>query len=207
MNTIVSIRKVANGGLQAEMQGTVEKAGAINVLAKLNAGDSRFKSGSDRRAWFPVTIQSLGESLGFTIEELEKIDALAQNERYLCKKENPSIDGHLLVIQVNETIVPDIYQRQHVMESAKQLEITDKLAANIRLNTKYDLKPFVGSVGYFLDTDGNHIFSRTAVTIKEQLNHTFVEGEFVPENMLAEFGATLAEPTKVEVAKEALQEA
>jgi hypothetical protein len=198
MNSIISIRRVQNDGLQAEMIGLVERTGAVNVLAKLNIGDSRFKVGSERRAWFPVTLASLAE-LGFSSDELNKISSLKQDEKYTCNKQNPTLDGHSLCIQVTESNFPDVYQRQNVAKTAKQLEITPKVAANARINTKYDLSKFLGETGYFMDEEGNYIFSKTSVTIKEQLKHTFIEGDFVPESMLGEYGATLAEPTKVEV--------
>jgi hypothetical protein len=202
MSKIVSIRKVANGGLQAEMVDTIEKPGAVNVLAKLNKGDERFNLGSQRRAWFPVTPTSLHE-LGMSELQLTAIQALEQGERFPVEINDPMIDGHKLRVQVNESIIPDVWQRQNASKAAKQLMIDEKVAANTKINTEFDLRNYIGQNGYFLDKEGNHIFSRTSVTIEGQLNHTLVDGTFVPETELGTYGATLAEPVSVEHAQEA----
>lgn len=192
MSTIVSIRKVKNENLQAEMVGRVSKPGQINVLAELNKGDERFNvAGSERRAWFPVTLSSLSE-LGMSADKLAKIEAMSEGERVECLLENPTIAGQPLFIQVNETITPDEYQSANAIKTAKQIEINESVAKNAPSN--FDLSKYQGQRGYFLDAEGNHIFSRTTVQVKSQLKHTFVEGTLVPETELAAFGATLAEP-------------
>lgn len=198
MTKIVSIRKVANGSFQAEMVGKVVRPGAINALALLNKGDDRFSQGNDRRAWFPVTIQSLRE-LGLTDKEITALMALEEKEKLEVNIMNPSIDGNKLAIQVRESIYGDVYQLQNAATAAKQLQITDEVAANKKLKTDYDLSKYVGQLGYFLDAEGNYIFSRTTVTIESQVNHTFVEGTLVPESEIGASGATLAEPVSKEM--------
>lgn len=202
MSKITSIRKVANDSLQAEIVDFVERTGSVNVLAKLNKGDARFKSGSERRAWFPVTLASLLE-LGLSTEAINKISALTYGEKFEVNLENPTIDGHLLRVQITESISPDIYQRQNTAKTAKQIEIDERVANNKKLNTPYDLTQFVGQVGYFLDAEGSYIFSRSSVAIDGQVNHTFVDGVLVPESMMGEYGANLAEATPVEEEVEA----
>lgn len=202
MSKIVNIRKVANGGLQAEMVDTIEKPGAVNVLAKLNKGDERFNLGSQRRAWFPVTPTSLHE-LGLSELQLVAIQNLEQGERHPLEIVDPMIDGHKLRIQVNETIIPDVWQRQNASKAAKQIMIDERVAANTKINTEFDLRNYQGQNGYFLDRDGNHIFSRTTVTIEGQLKHTLVDGTLVPESELATYGATLAEPVSIVEMQEA----
>jgi hypothetical protein len=201
MSKIVSIRKVANGNLQAEMVDTIEKPGAVNVLAKLNKGDDRFNVGSQRRAWFPVTLASLSD-LGLSDIQLQKIHNLQQDERFAVEINDPMIDGYKLRIQVNESIFPDMWQRQNAAKAAKQLMIDERVAANTKLNSEYDLSKYVGQNGYFLDEHGNHIFSRTTVTIEPQVKHTIIQATLVPESELGTFGATLAQPTTVEVEAE-----
>lgn len=193
MTKIVSIRKVANGGYQAEMVGGVVRPGSVNILALLNKGDERFKQGSERRAWFPVTLATLSEDFNVDALTISKLNALEQGEKVELVIENPTLGGHKLCIQINETTVPDTYQRQHVMKSAKQLMIDAKIASNGKLKTDFDLGKYIGQNGYFMDADGNFIFSRGTVTIESQVSHTFVEGALVPETELANYGATLAE--------------
>lgn len=197
MTKIVSIRKVANGSFQAEMVGKVSRPGAINALALLNKGDDRFVTGSDRRAWFPVTIQSLRD-LGLSDAEITAIMNLEEKAKLDVSIENPTMDGHKLAIQVKESIFPDVYQRQNAATAAKQLQITPEIAANKKLKTDYDLSKYVGQLGYFLDAEGNYIFSRTSVTVESQINHVFVEGTLVPETEIGASGATLAEPVSTE---------
>lgn len=192
MSKIVSIRKVANGGLQGELQDTVDVLGRVNVLAKLNRGDVRFNTGSVRRAWFPVTLNSL-EDLGINKKDIEAISKLEEGDKYELNFENPSIDGEPLAVQVVESIIPDAWQRQNTMKSAKQLMISEEVSQNKKLS-EYDLTKYIGRNGYFLDEDGNYIFTRTSVTVKSQLQHVFIKGKFVPENELSDYGATLAEP-------------
>lgn len=195
MSKITSIRRVANDGLQGEMTDVVVHPGRVNTLALLNKGDSRFTTGNPRRAWFPVTMTSLIE-LGISEEQVTAIDSLKLNEKFEVSIVDPNIDGQLLRIQVVESILPDAYQKDNVMTASKLIVITDKVAANKGISTHYDLTKYVGQKGYFLDADGNHIFSRASVTVEGQVKSVFVEGELVPEKELSSFGATLAEPVK-----------
>lgn len=198
MSKITSVRRVANNGLQAEMQDIVSHPGRVNVLAALNKGDSRFQTGNPRRAWFPVTIASLAEQ-GVSSETLSKIEELEYKVKMDLNIENPQVNGKVLRIQVNESVTPDEFQVANVMKTAKQIMITDKVAANKGINTKYDLSQYIGQNGYFVEsTTGQHIFSATSVTLEDQVRSVFVEGELVPEKELADFGATLAEPVKKE---------
>lgn len=197
MTKIVSIRKVANGSFQAEMEGNVQRPGAINALALLNKGDARFVSGSKRMAWFPVTMQSLRD-LGVDESTITKLMNAQEKEKVAVSIENPTLDGHKLAIQVKESIFPDVYQRQNASTTAKQLTISEEVSKNTKLKTDFDLSKYVGQLGYFLDAEGNHIFSRTSVTIEAQINHTFVEGTLVPETELGSYGATLAEAVVTE---------
>lgn len=190
MSKIVSIRKVANEGFQAEMEGLVQRPGAINVLAYLNKGDARFNNGNTRKVWFPVTILTLQEDFQLNDATISKLQALEQGEKLEVNIENPTIAGEELAIQVNETIVADPYQRQHMAKTAKQLNIDEKVAKS-KIKTTFDLSKYLGQVGYFLTEEGDFIYSRTQVTIKSQINHTFVEGTLVPETELASYGNTL----------------
>lgn len=194
---IVSVRKVANGSFQAEMAGTIDRPGSVNVLAELNKGDERFNRTNLRRAWFPVTLLSLQE-LGVDALTLQKIKNLEEYDKVELNIENPQLHGEALCIQINETIVPDVWQRQNVTKSAKQLMITDSVAKS-RIATDYPLEDYIGQNGYFMDKDGNFIFSRGIVTVASQVRHNFVEGQLVPETELATFGGTLAESTPVSV--------
>ncbi len=203
MSKIVSIRKVANGSFQAEMTGLVERPGAVNVLAHLNKGDARFRSGSERRVWFPVTLATLQEDFNLPESTISNIMNLEQGERFELAIENPNLQGEKLAIQVRETTIPDAWQKQNIAKSAKQLMITDKVASS-KIKTEYDLTKYVGQNGYFLDEEGHFIFSRTSVNIASQINHVFVEGTFVPESELPSYGETLA---SAKVGDAAMQEA
>lgn len=196
MSEIVSIRRVKNEALQAEIVGKVQRPGTKNVLALLNKGDDRFNTGNSRRAWFPVTMASLVD-LGFSGEEMTKIEALKLDEKFTCSKVNPMVGGEVLEIQVMESINPNEYQRANTAKTAKQIQITAEVAANKGIKTAFDLSKYVGQNAYSLDDQGNYIFSRSTVTVASQVKHTFVAGELVPEKELGTFGATLAEPVSV----------
>lgn len=190
MSKLTTIRKVANGSLQAELVDIIERPGAINVLALLNKGDERFKTGNTRRAWFPVTLQSL-EEMGATAEQLAKIEALAHGEKFELNIENPQVNGLKLRIQITESINPDMYQRQNTMKTAKQIMIDNNVAKS-RVASEFDLTVHIGKNGYFIDEGGNFIFAKATVNVEGQVNHTFVKGTLVPETELANYGATLA---------------
>lgn len=190
MSILVSVRKVANNSLQGELLDTVVK-GEVNVLALLNKGDNRFKNGSERRAWFPVTLQSLGE-LGVNKATRDQIAALEQGQSIELNIENPKIEGYELRIQVEETVVPNTYQRANTMKVAKQIMITEKVAKS-KIATEFDLSKAVNMNGYFLDAEGQYIFTNTVVKAEGQVSHKFIQGVLVPENELANYGATLAQ--------------
>lgn len=199
MSKIVSIRKVANGSFQAEMEGLVERPGAINVLAHLNIGDERFKSGSTRRAWFPVTLLALEQEFHVSAETISKLKAAEEGERVAVEIINPSLGGDKLAIQVNETVTPNPWQKQNVARAAKQLQIDGRVASS-RIKTEFDLMNYLGETGYFVDSMGNLIFSTTTVNVASQLKHTFIDGMLVPASELGAYGATLATaPAEAEV--------
>jgi hypothetical protein len=203
MSQLVSVRKVANNGLQAELYDKVQKPGRLNVLAALNVGDERFTNGSPRRAWFPVTLKSL-ELMGVPAKKLEEIENAGQDDRVEIYLENPTIAGEVLRIQITESVVGDAWQRENVTKAAKQISIDAKVAGNKSLRSSFDLGKYLGQIAYFLDKDGNYIFSRGTVTVESQLNHTFIEhGDLVPETEMGSFGATLADPVRVEIPAEA----
>lgn len=190
MSVLVSVKRVANNQLHGELSDVVEKPGVVNVLALLNKGDKRFKIGSDRLAWFPVTTMSL-EEMGISTQTIAQIDALKEGEKIELNFPNPKINGQELKIQVMETITPDVWQQQNTMKAAKQLMINEDVAKNTKISD-YSLSKYLGQNGYFLTEDGNFIFSRTTVTVKSQLKHELVTGVLVPEMELNSYGATLA---------------
>lgn len=200
MSKIISVKRVANNGLQAEITAVVQTSDRINVLQKLNKGDKRFESTSlPRHAWFPVTMISL-EELGVDAMTLAKIDNLQFGEKVELDIIDPKIEGELLTIQVSESVFPDDFQYKNAKTAAKQLIITDRVAKNRTLANGRDLGKYIGEVGYFLSAAGEHIFARNIVTVESQVKHTIVpDAQFVPARELAEYGATLAEPTKVQV--------
>jgi len=89
------------------------------------------------------------------------------------------------------------------MKAAKQIMIDERVASNKGVKTQYDLSKYLGQNGYFLDKEGNHIFSKATVTIESQVKHQFADTTLVPENELASYGATLAEPVSTFEEKEA----
>ena len=199
MSKIISVKRVANNGLQAEITAVVQISSRINVLQQLNKGDKRFEpTASPRHAWFPVTMISLKE-LGVSAAKLAEVDALQFGEKAELDIIDPKVEGELLTIQVVESIYPDEFQAKNVMTSAKQLPITERVAKNRTLANGRDLSKYIGEIGYFLDAAGNHIFTRNVLAVESQVKHSIVEGAvFVPAKELAEYGATLAEPTAVE---------
>jgi hypothetical protein len=205
MSKIVSIKRVKNNALQGELVDTVQVSPRMNVLAKLNIGDERFRVGSERHAWFPVTMLALAQ-LGFSKEDLDKIEKLEYGNKLTVNYEHPKVDGFELTIQVNETVIADQWQYQNVMKSAKQLEITAEVAANKGLATDFDLSKYIGQTGYFMDENNNFIFSRTIVTVKPQVRHTVIEAKLIPSTELSEFGATLHEPISVGETEEVKEE-
>ena len=199
MSKIISVKRVANNGLQAEITAMVQISSRINVLQMLNKGDKRFESTSaPRHAWFPVTLISL-EELGVDSMTLAKIDNLQFGEKVELDLVDPKIEGELLTIQVTESVFPDEFQYKNAKTAAKQLPITDRVAKNRTLANGRDLSKYIGEVGYFLDASGQHIFARNIVTVESQVKHTIVpDAQFVPARELSEYGATLADPTAVE---------
>lgn len=197
MSKIVSIRKVANDGLQAEMIDSVSRPGRTNVLAALNKGDERFNVGNKRRGWFPVTLASLLE-MGVSSKDISAISDLPKGEKFELSIENPTVDGVALRLQVRETVIPTDYQAGNTMKAAKQIMISKEVAANKAIATDYDLSKYEGQNGYFMSKEGNFIFSEVGVTVEGQIKSVFVEGAtLVPEKELASYGATLAEPVSV----------
>jgi hypothetical protein len=199
MSKIISVKRVANNGLQAELTAVVQISERINVLQQLNKGDKRFEPTSlPRHVWFPVTMLSLKE-LGVDAAKLAEIDNLQFGEKAMLDITDPKIEGELLTIQVTESIYPDEFQAKNVMTSAKQLPITDRVAKNRTLANGRDLGKYIGEVGYFLTPAGEHIFTKNILVVESQVKHSIVkDAVFVPAKELAEYGATLAEPTPVE---------
>lgn len=199
MSKIISVKRVANNGLQAELTAVVQISDRINVLQQLNKGDKRFEPTSlPRHVWFPVTLISLAE-LGVSVEKLAEVGKLEFGQKAELSIENPTLEGELLTIQVTESIYPDEFQAKNVMTSAKQLPITDRVAKNRTLANGRDLGKYIGEIGYFLTPAGEHIFTKNILTVESQVKHTIVkDAVFVPAKELAEYGATLAEPTPVE---------
>ena len=206
MSTIVKIKRVANGKFQGELTDRIEKPGAVNMLALLNKGDKDFENvGKPRHAWFPVTLASMKE-LGFSEEKLDRISQLKKDEYEDCMLENPRMDGELLRVQINETLMPTTWQRENVKKAAKQLFITTDIAQRGNLVSEVDLIDYVGEVGYFLDKSGRYIFSKASVVAGSTVSHTFItETVLVPESELQNLGSELAEPMKVDQ-KEGVEE-
>jgi hypothetical protein len=197
MSKIVSIKRVKNNKLQAELVDVVNTSGRINVLQKLNKGDEAFRQGSLRHAWFPVTIMSLYD-LGFPADILKAVDALKYGESVKVNFESPKIEGQELCIQITESIIPaNDYERQSTLKAAKQLAITPEVAKNKNMPTDYELSKYIGQTGYFMH-HGAFIFARAGVTVKSQLQHTILDAKFVPSAELADYGAILHEPTVVD---------
>ncbi len=183
--SIVSIKRVKNDRLQAELVDAVNR-GRVNTLALLNVGDKAFDPKSFRHAWFPVTIESLIQ-LGATAALIEKIEKLKINEKVESSIVDPTIEGKKLRIQVTENF----------MKASKQLTLTKEVVANESLAKHPRSAEFIGDQGYFLTETGEHIFSNSTVEIEEQVNHTFLDGYLVPEELLAGASAVLAKPIKV----------
>lgn len=205
MSVLVNVKKTATGSLQGELHDTVEKPGAVNVLSLLNSGDKRFVRNM-RRAWFPVTAISL-EKIGVSKEQIEQINKLPDGDIVILNINDPKIDGNLLRIQVVESTTPDVWQRQNAFKAAKHIMIDEKTAKS-RVNTEYDLGKYLNQNGYFLDEEGNFIYTKTVVTIENQISHTFIQGTLVPETELPNYGATLAatpEPKDQEEVEKELQ--
>jgi hypothetical protein len=194
---IVSIKRVKNNRFQAEMIDVVERPGQMNVLAKLNIGDSAFDRATPRHAWFPVTIEAL-KDLGASDDLIKKVEGMFEGDKITCSLVEPKLEGKRLRILVLETVVPTEYQRENFLKAAKQLEITQRVADNKRLAKHEDTGKYVGEVGYFLTEQGEYIFSNTHVTVEDQLKHQFIEGFLVPETIAVRSGAILAEPIQVE---------
>ncbi len=195
---IVSIKKVKNGRYQAELVDfQVSRPGQRkNTLALLNEGDSAFTTGAGRRAWFPVTIESL-RMLGISEAFASKVSALNEGEKMDCLIENPTLEDEVLRVQITETVNATEYQRSNVLAAAKQLNITQSVVDNAKLMKSAKCADYIGGTGYFLTEDGQHIFSNTTVELESQVKHTFIEAVLVPEKELAGYGATLAEPIAV----------
>lgn len=196
MSRIISVKRVANNGLQAEIVDKVQIR--KNPLQALNKGDDRFDVAKERHAWFPVTVTSLQE-IGFSKDDLEKIDKLEYGTKIDCNYENPRIDGELLRIQVTESTIPNEYQRDNALKAAKQLVISEQVAKSRGLG-----KDMIGKTGYFLSPEGAHIFANSTIAFNSQLRHSVIEGAtLVPVTMMSEYGAYLAEAVEVTEQQEA----
>jgi hypothetical protein len=110
MSILVNVKKVANNSLQGELSDTIVKEDGVNVLALLNKGDHRFKVGSTRRTWFPITPESMLE-MGIPKTIVDSASNLEEGGIVELNLENPKIEGLELRIQVEETVIPNSYQR------------------------------------------------------------------------------------------------
>lgn len=190
MSRIISVKRVANNGLQVEIVDKVQTR--KNVLQLLNKGDERFDVTKERHAWFPATVDSL-EEIGFSADDLAKIEKLEMGTKIECNYENPKIDGDLLRIQVAESTIPNSYQKENALKAAKQLVISAQVAKSRGFSPD-----MIGKTAYFLAPDGAHIFVNSSVALNSQLNHTTIEGAtLIPAVMMSEYGAYLAESIEV----------
>jgi hypothetical protein len=197
MSKLTTVRRVANNSLQAELIDVVTKPGQMNVLAKLNKGDDRFKVGSERRAWFPVTLASLID-LGASEHQVAAVEALKEGEKAELMLDAPKIEGKELRIQVVESTTPDSYQAVNTLQTAKHIMIDERVIKNRGIKTEFALDQYEGKNGYFLTEDGKFIFSKSSVTVEDQIRSIFISGELVPENELPAYGATLVTNVEVE---------
>jgi hypothetical protein len=192
--SIVSIKRVKNDRLQAEIVDHVERR--VSTLSLLNKGDKAFDPKSIRHAWFPVTVESLID-LGASASLVEKVEASKLGEDKIeCLIENPMLRGQRLRIQVTETVNPNAYQAENKLKMAKQLEITKEVIENKNLAKHADIAMYAGETGYFLTEEGQFIFSNSTVEVEAQLKHSFIEAYLVPESLLSGVGAELAAPIK-----------
>jgi hypothetical protein len=190
---IVNIKRVKNNRLQAEMIDIVDKPGKVNVLAKLNHGDSAFERQKPRHAWIPVTSASLID-LGVKGELLERIENLKFGESVECQIIEPRVEGQRLRIQIVETTTPTAWEAANFKKAAKQIKITVEVANNRTLAKHERTGEFIGDIGYFVTDANEYIFSNATVNIESQLEHKFIEGYLVPASLLEDLGTTLAEP-------------
>lgn len=197
MATITKIKRVKNDRFQAEILDSIEK-GKLNVLGLLNKGDIAFQPKSHRYAWFPVTVKGLVE-IGVSSYLIEKIKQLELGQQIEINLVDPKLNGEKLRVQVTETTVPNVWQRDNYLRAAKQLEITPAVINNTAINKHEEIANHVDETGYFLTEEGNYIFSNTTVTVESQLQHTFLEGWLTPAPVLQRLGATLSEPIAVGV--------
>lgn len=196
MSKIISIKRVKNERLQAEMTDVIEKPGKLNVLQRLNKGDEAFTV-NERRTWFPVTIASLID-LGVSASLVTAIEALKLNEKVDCLIENPTVSGEVLRIQVTETTQGNEYQTKNFLKAAKQLEISQSVIENTILHKHPEIGKHVGENGYFMTDEGHFIFSNTIVTVESQVRHSFIDGILVPSKIAEKVGSTLnSVPVKV----------
>lgn len=200
MSKITKVKRVANNKLQAEMIDYVQRPGKTNVLAKLNMGDPSFENvGKPRYGWFTVTIPSL-KMIGVQDELLLLIDKLQTGEELELNIDDPKLDGEVLRLQVMERVgaISD-YERKFPLEAAKKIEITEEIGKRNNIKSEFDLSNYVGETGYFVDGNGQHIFTNTIPVIESELNHRFVEDVYLcPKSELAVYSSTLADPVKVE---------
>lgn len=197
--SITKIKRVANGRLQAEMKDHVEKPTTkTNVLAKLNRGDSAFKNVSKQRyGWFGVTVEGLSD-MGVSEKDIAAINKLAEGESFELNLDSPTLFGDPLRLQIIETTDANEYEQENVLTKSKQITITEDMAKRKNVASDYDLSDYIGEQGYFLTTDGRHVFARAQVTIESELQHVFLnDAKLVPESDLQEFSVTLADATRV----------
>ena len=125
----------------------------VSALGLLNSDDERFSGSKPRRAWLTVSPKMLEEKLGIEVDPdlySEPNSDVVQDVNML----NPVIEGQPLRLQIQETVVPDEYQTQHVETTAKR----------------------AGKDGDFITHEGQFIFSNTSVVVGEP-NNVFLKSD------------------------------
>lgn len=166
--TLTGVRAVKGGKFQIEISQKVEKpTQGSNLLALMNEGDERFSQSKERKAWMTAE--------GAQIKALFGIDCSTIKEGFplVCDIVAPEVKGDLLNIQVVETIVPNEYQKENVLSTAKQYVDKDGVTQYLRKGNN-----FIYSNSTIVAGEANNVFVGHNAKITEEQARALV-GEVV----------------------------
>lgn len=156
MNKVVltNVRAVKGGKFQFEIAQAII---ATSLVALLNAGDDRFNTPKERRAWLSATAQGLKEQLGIDVTGLKEGEVKEIN------MENPAIGGQRLSVQISEFTESEVIaKREEAIAAGRKTSSYDYLLKNKVKTAKQIVKDEVTS---YLRKNGELIFSVPSIVI------------------------------------------
>lgn len=156
---LVHARRVSGGKLQLELA-EVTSSQEPNPLSMFNKSDSRFSQQGARRAWMTVEADDAGALLGVDLSDNNSAWATDQQGREILPLNilNPSVNGQVLRLKIEETTTPTAWQASNIATAAKRK----------------------GADGDFITNGGKYIFSNTSIIfgqVGELIEHTLLTAD------------------------------